>query len=114
MKRMSNLPKLVRRRSSYLTENTVSITNTNQLMLLVGNNLFIFWESYEIHEYTLWVKKKLMEVSGQLHTLAAVPRGKEPLYPLDMRLAGPQSRPGHYGEEKILTLSGIEPRPSSP
>jgi hypothetical protein len=38
-----------------------------------------------------------------------------PRYPLDRRLAGPQSRSGSYGEEKnLLLLPGIEPRPSSP
>jgi hypothetical protein len=40
-----------------------------------------------------------MEVSGQLHTPAALPPGEEPLFPLDRRLGGPQSRSGHGGEE---------------
>jgi hypothetical protein len=41
-----------------------------------------------------------MEVSGQLHAPAALPPGKEPWYPLDRRLGGPQSCSGHGGEEK--------------
>jgi hypothetical protein len=44
----------------------------------------------------LW-PRLYMEVSGQLHVLAALPPGKEPMVP--MRLGGPQSRSGH-GEEK--------------
>jgi hypothetical protein len=52
-----------------------------------------------------------MEVSGQLHALAALPPGKEPPYPLDRRLVGPQSRCGRCGEGKnLLPLSGIESR----
>jgi hypothetical protein len=42
-----------------------------------------------------------MEVSGQLHALAALPQGKSPCYPLDRRLGGLQSRSGPGGEEKI-------------
>jgi hypothetical protein len=41
-----------------------------------------------------------MEVNGQLHAPAALPPGKEPLYPLDRRLGGPQSHSGRGGEEK--------------
>jgi hypothetical protein len=41
-----------------------------------------------------------MEVSGQLHVQAALPRGKRPRYPLDRRLGGPQSWCGRCGEEK--------------
>jgi hypothetical protein len=38
----------------------------------------------------LYSKVKLMlEVSGQLHAPASLPPGKEPRYPLDMRLDGP-------------------------
>jgi len=33
-----------------------------------------------------------MEVSGQIHAPAALPRGKTPRYPFDRRLGGPQSR----------------------
>jgi hypothetical protein len=39
-----------------------------------------------------------MEVSGQIHAPAALPRGKEPRYPLDRRLGGPQSQCGRRGE----------------
>jgi hypothetical protein len=42
-----------------------------------------------------------MEVSGELHTLPLYPQRKSPLYPLDRRLGGPQSRSGLGGEEKI-------------
>jgi hypothetical protein len=41
-----------------------------------------------------------MDVSGQLHAPAALPREKSPWYPLDRRLGGPQSRTGCGGEEK--------------
>jgi hypothetical protein len=41
-----------------------------------------------------------MELSGQLHAPATLSLGKEPQYPLDRRLGGPQGRYGHYGEEK--------------
>jgi len=43
----------------------------------------------------------LMEVSGQIYALAALPQGKSPRLPLDMRLGGPHRRYGHGGEEKI-------------
>jgi hypothetical protein len=41
-----------------------------------------------------------MEMSGQLHTSAALPPGKEPLGPMDRKLGGPQSRSGRCGEEE--------------
>jgi hypothetical protein len=41
-----------------------------------------------------------MEVTGQLHTPAALPQGKSPRYPQDRRLGGPQSLSGRGGEEK--------------
>jgi hypothetical protein len=44
-------------------------------------------------------------------------RGKNPRYPLDRRLGGPQSRSGRLGEEKILDPAGTRtptPRSSSP
>jgi hypothetical protein len=51
-----------------------------------------------------------MEVSGQLHAPAALPRGKSPWYPLDKRLGVPQSRSELGGEEKNSQPSpGIEP-----
>jgi hypothetical protein len=48
-----------------------------------------------------------MEVSGQLHALAALPRGSRPRYPMDRRLGGPQSRSERYGEDKNLALDYI-------
>jgi hypothetical protein len=41
-----------------------------------------------------------MELSGQLHSPAALPPGKSPFYPLDRRLGGIQSRSQRGGEEK--------------
>jgi hypothetical protein len=41
-----------------------------------------------------------MEVSGQLHYLVTLTLGKEPWYPLDMRLGGVRSWSGRGGEEK--------------
>jgi hypothetical protein len=41
-----------------------------------------------------------MEVSGQLHTPAALTQEKSPWYPLDRRLGGSQSRSGHGGDQK--------------
>jgi hypothetical protein len=38
-------------------------------------------------------------------------RGKSPRYPLDRRLGGLQTRSGRRGEEKFLTLPGLELRP---
>jgi hypothetical protein len=37
-------------------------------------------------------------MSGQLHPPAALPRAKNPGYPLDRRLGGPQNRSGRRGE----------------
>jgi len=49
-------------------------------------------------------------MSGQLHTSAALFPGKQPRYPLDRRLGGPQSRSGRGGEEKNpQPLPGLEP-----
>jgi hypothetical protein len=43
-----------------------------------------------------------MELSGQLHAPAALPPGKEPWYPLDKRLGGPQSPSGRFLRRKFL------------
>jgi hypothetical protein len=52
-------------------------------------------------------------MSGQLHAPAALTPGKEPRYPLDRRLGGPQSRSGRR-EEKILVPAGTRtPTPQS-
>jgi hypothetical protein len=50
-----------------------------------------------------------MEENGQLHAPATLPfRGKTPWYPLNRRLGEPQSRSGHFGEEKnVLTQRRI-------
>jgi len=63
-----------------------------------------------------------MELTGQLHGPAALPRGKSPRYPLDRRLGGPQSRSGRGGEvknpypgrpaRKLVTTMTDVPRPS--
>jgi hypothetical protein len=54
-----------------------------------------------------------LEVSGQVDAPAALPPGKEPWYPLDRRLGGPQSRSGQRGEEQILDPTGTRiPTPS--
>jgi hypothetical protein len=45
-------------------------------------------------------------VSGQLHAPSTLPPGKEPPYPLDRRLIGPQSRSGRHGKVKILAPTG--------
>jgi hypothetical protein len=45
-------------------------------------------------------------VSGQLHAPAALPLRKRPWYPFYMRLGGPQSRSGRYGEVKIFYPTG--------
>jgi hypothetical protein len=41
-----------------------------------------------------------MDMSGQLHAPAALPPEKDPRYPLDRRVGGPQSRSGRGGEKK--------------
>jgi hypothetical protein len=43
-----------------------------------------------------------LEVSGQVHASAALPRGKSPRYPLNRGLGGAQNRSGRCGEGKIL------------
>jgi hypothetical protein len=47
-----------------------------------------------------------MEVSGQLHAPDAIAPGKDPRYPLDRRLRGPQSRSRRCGKEKIFPTAG--------
>jgi len=41
-----------------------------------------------------------MEVSGHFHAIAALPPGKEPLFPIGKEVGGLQSRSGRGGEEK--------------
>jgi hypothetical protein len=50
-----------------------------------------------------------MEVNGQLHDLEAFSLGKNPWYPLDRSLGGPESRAQHGGGEKnSQPLPGLE------
>jgi hypothetical protein len=63
-----------------------------------------------------------MEVSGELHSLAALPpRWKTPRYPLDRKLGGPQSRCGlwegdfdyvYVSQGSILESAGLPRRRS--
>jgi hypothetical protein len=55
-----------------------------------------------------------VEVSGQLHTPAALNPENQALCLLYRRLGGPHSRSVRYGEEMtVLPVSGIEPSDSS-
>jgi hypothetical protein len=47
------------------------------------------------------------EISGQSKATAPLPPGNSLVVPLDRRLGGPQSRPGHYGEEKIIIIKYV-------
>jgi hypothetical protein len=48
-----------------------------------------------------------MEASSQRHTLAALPQGKVPRYPLDRRLGGPKEMVLTQGlEEKSFISAG--------
>jgi hypothetical protein len=47
------------------------------------------------------------EVNGQLRTPAALSAKKDPRYPLDRRLSGPQNQSGQGKEEKNLALIEI-------
>jgi hypothetical protein len=53
----------------------------------------------EVQHQHSW-PRHFMEVSGQLHGPAAVPSGRSPWYPLNMRLDRPQNQPGHCVVEK--------------
>jgi hypothetical protein len=56
-----------------------------------------------------------MQVTGQLHAPAALPRGKSLRYPLDGRLAELQIRSGRGGDKKnYLSLPRIEGQSPSP
>jgi hypothetical protein len=51
-----------------------------------------------------------MDVSGQLHAQASLPQGRNPCYPLERKLIGPQSQSGRGGAEnsnKSRSLNGI-------
>jgi hypothetical protein len=63
-----------------------------------------YWGSVGVNPLILW-PRNLIEVSGQLHAPAALPQGKSPLYRLDRRLGGPQSRSGRSGSrEKFIYI----------
>jgi hypothetical protein len=47
-----------------------------------------------------------MEVSGQLHSSAALLAEKEPRYTQERRLGGPQNRSRRRGEENIFDPNG--------
>jgi hypothetical protein len=50
-----------------------------------------------------------MKLNGQFCDPAALPRGKEPRYPMDRRLGGPQSRSGRSEEKNdLLCLLGYD------
>jgi hypothetical protein len=53
-----------------------------------------------------------MRVGGQLHAQAALPPGKETLYPLSRRLVGPQGWSGQV--LKISPPTGFDPRTVQP
>jgi hypothetical protein len=55
-----------------------------------------------------------MGVSDQLQPQAALVPRKSPLISTGLKLCGPRSRYGHYGEEKHLAMPGIEIGSSSP
>jgi hypothetical protein len=55
-----------------------------------------------------------MKANGPLLSPSLYPQGKNPLYPFDRRLGGPQNRSGRHEEEKNhLPLQIIEPKPLS-
>jgi len=60
-----------------------------------------------VHVYQLSFLTLVID-SGQLHILPALCEGKSCLYFLNIWQGGPQSRSGHFGEEKyLLALLGI-------
>jgi hypothetical protein len=54
-----------------------------------------------------------VEVRGELHAPADLPRGKNPRHTLNRRLAGPHNRSGRHGEEKNLAPTGTRTPTSS-
>jgi hypothetical protein len=45
-----------------------------------------------------------MEVSGQLHMMAALSSGKEPPVPFDMRVDGPHSPPEYFKRKNFFLV----------
>jgi hypothetical protein len=73
-------------------------------------NLYIGLHKYFATRHTsnLTELSDTMKTYGEWRYSSTMPR-----YPLDGRLGGPQSRSGHYGEEKnLFPLSSIELQPS--
>jgi hypothetical protein len=56
-----------------------------------------------------------MGMSGHLHASAVLTPTRNPQYPLNRKLGGPQSRFGRFGEEKnLLPRAEFEPRTVQP
>jgi hypothetical protein len=94
---------------------TLAVMRTSSLIFSLRYNQTYIKVKWMYRSTFSWYQH-LLEVSGQLHAPAALPRGRNPQYPLDLRLGGPQSRSGRYGEEKILDPTGTRtptPRSSS-
>jgi len=58
----------------------------------------VYYRSGGIAPCTL--KLSRWRLNGQLHSLAALSQGKNPQYPLNRRLGGPQSLSGCSGEDR--------------
>jgi hypothetical protein len=54
-----------------------------------------------------------MEVSGQIHAVAALPLGKQPWSSLNRRLGGPQSRSGCCAKERNLLPQKLFDHPAN-
>jgi hypothetical protein len=73
-----------------------------------------YWESGGIAPRII-LPRHYIEVTGQLHAPAALPKRKSPWYQLDRRLGGPQNRFGCGGEQKnFQPLPGLETPISQP
>ena len=48
-----------------------------------------------------------MEESGHLHASAVLSPGRYCLVPVERRLGGPESLPGHFGEEKMPLVCNL-------
>jgi hypothetical protein len=66
-------------------------------------------EAHGGEEYSSYscMTSALNGVGGQRHALAALyPRGKDPRYPIDRMVGGPQYRSGHNARRKIFASAG--------
>jgi hypothetical protein len=69
----------------------------------------------EVYLYHSWPRHCWWKWMVSFMPRPLYPRWKSPRYPLDRRLGGSWSQPGRCGgENNMLSLPGIEPRPSSP